>query len=340
MTVKIKELLSKIENLERNINSVTSSAKEIGLSKFYTLKKDLLSFPCVSETKISFENITFNINNKLLIEPQVEFSSQDKQKVEISLLIDDLLIEKISRICNIGNNTFSFSQVYTPKISKTGNIYVLITPKDKKQIIISNIILNIFGASSDENNKKYQVVELENKYLISQLIGGAIYYKIITKNEIMLGAVDFDFFAYAKNYSFVYLTNSKMLYLLKIDNENILSLENLVTGETKFIDFNVEKISAATSGELIKISYIKNQICYVYDYENGEFSLPQKCYDYKTKNCYIFYDKFNAKFCINLNLKSGKNLLFFENIPRVQNGERLNLKFDIIISEIGAENEN
>lgn len=338
MTTSVKQLLSKIEKLERDIYSLNSSTKEISLSKFYTLRKDLLSYPCISETKISFENITFKVGDKILIESQIEFVSQIKQRVEISIVLNDCIIEKISRISMIGNNIYSLSKMYTSKIDKIDNIYIFITPKEEKEIIISSALLNIYGADQEDKNKKYQLIKIEDKYLVSQLIDDIIYYKIITNNEVMLGEIDFEYFGYAKDFSFVYLSETKKIYLLKIDFENNLLFEDMSSGVTKIIDKQVEKISAASTENLLEIVFLKNDKCYVCDYEEGEFSLPKKCYDYKTQNCQIFYDKFSQKFCINLSFLSGKNLLLFEQKSNAKKGESLSLDLDIILTSVGAEN--
>lgn len=338
MSTSIKDLLVKINKIEREINAVNTETKKLGTNKCYSLKKNLLNYSCIEKTKIEFSSITFYAGDDNLIETEVEFISSSNQYIEISIVMSDLVIAKLKKKAEIGNNIFSLNSLFVPKVNDTTDIYVYITPLDEKQIVLSGCQINIFGATFNENIKKYQVIDLGEKLLVSQLIENSIYYKIITKEETMLEQSDFEFLSYAKDYSFVSVGENKSLYLLKVDDNNNLVFENFETGSYEIVEEKVEKISADSIDELVIFAYIKNEKCYVGEIENGSYDRPKICYNFKTKNCNVFYDKFKKKMCLNLELPNGKNLLFFENDSIKTEGEKINFNFDIFVNTYEVEN--
>jgi len=339
MTVGIKELLSKINKLEREIKSIESAAKDVGITKLASRKKELLNYSCVKTEIIEFDSLSLTAGNNMLVECELEFVAAAVQEVEISIVISQLVIVKSKQRAVIGINKFSLAQEFLALESKQDNIYVYITPLDGKQILLSSCQMNIWGGESKEESKKCNVIELDDKFLLSFIKNNIIYYKIITKQTEMFAEIDFEFCAYAKDYSFAYLKSKKELYLFRIDENFNLIIDNLTTGEMFYIDNQVTNISAAFSEEKIVAAYIKNNIFYVLEIENKNAIFKSEI-GYKSiiKNVVVFYNKFSQDFCFVLSLFSGRNIMIKQQKEVDNFGEHLKLGYDIYA--IGYEVKN
>ncbi len=339
MTIAIKELLSKINKLEREIKSIESVTKDFGITKLASRKKELLNYSCIQTEIIEFDNLLLTVGDNILIECELEFVAAAVQEVEISIVISELIIVKSKQKAVVGINKFSLAQEFQALETKQNNIYVYITPLDGKQILLTSCQLNIWGGETEEKTKKYNVASLGDKFLLSFINDGVVYYKIITKQVEMFAEIDFEFCAYAKDYSFAYLNSKNELYLFRIDENFNLILDNLTTGEMFYIDNQVTNISAAFSEEKIVAAYIKNNVFYVIEIENkNTFSKSEIGYKSIIKKANVFYNKFSQDFCFVLSLVSGRNIMLRQQKETGNFGEHINLEYDIYAFSYEVEN--
>ena len=308
----------------------------------YTLKIKVdgcKNYSCIEESKLKLTSLNMIANKNVLFECILEIYSPVKQEIELAIIVSNYSIIKVKREVSVGLNQISVNKEFISNISGEAEVFIVINSLEKKELILQACTLNVWGLHIDEFKNKYDSIEMDDYILLSFLKDNKIYYKIITNNAVELNEVDFDFCGQAKDYSFVYDDVNKVIYLARIDLDGNVFLDNFKTHKSLYIDNYSSCVSAAISNEKIIVCYAKNKKCHLAEIEKQQIKNCNKInYDYITKECSIFYNKYSNHFYIILKLNNGKNILIEELKSKQDISEKLVVSYDVYVDVYEVNN--
>lgn len=341
MNDKINQMFAKIEKLERQIKLLGEGADQFNKDLYITKTKDLLNFSCVKEEKINLAVVDGRKNQKLLFDCSVELYSSSNQNIEISLKIENIVVSKINSEVLMGKNKIVITQKYEPIYDSLINVNLVVKPLLNKQVILEKCELNIWGAELKERNIKYDIIELNENYLLSYLKDNVLYYKIITKNVVNLNEIDFDFCAKVLDYKFLLKKDTNELFLCRVDLDNNLIIDNFETKKLLFLQNNVTSVSATNNYNKIVVCFIKNKKPYILEIKDDIISIPKEINNNLIVNkCDLIKNEFNGNCYLILNLVNGENIMFESISEKASFGENIKTNYSIDISLYEVQNEN
>jgi len=340
MNIQIKDLLAQINKLERQIKALNEKTKIFDSGAYYSKNKKFLNFSCVEKQLLDIDKVFLSKDEELLIECVVELNAMAEQEVELCLIVGDIAIAKTIKKLDIRTSQYSFNQTYMAPQSGEVEIKLLINPNSNKQVLVQNCILNIWGYLHQENKPKYDVIDVGDKYLISCLDNEMLFYKIIDKDILEFNEYDLDFCVYAKDYSFVFNADSNEIFLLRIDIDENLFIDNFSTGKSSFVAAGIKSVSAICSAGKIVAAVNKNNKCIIFDFVNEKvFSVQNIGYEFIIKNCLLFKNDKSEKVYLVLTLKNGKNIMLEASDMLETDGENLDVNCLVEVLCYEVENE-
>lgn len=175
LTKKTNELELNIENLKRESSAEDKTPNCICINKNFNNQEVILT------KRILLSKIKLTGKSNLCFQGQVEILLAFAQEVEICLLVNNIIAQKITKDCGVGTSQISIFCNFQPILVENVSISLKITPKSQKPIYLQSASIFVWGTIVDLNEVKYQAIELENNYLISLLHNQSIYYKLIEK---------------------------------------------------------------------------------------------------------------------------------------------------------------
>lgn len=340
MIGELKEYLSKLNVLERQIEELNLIAQEFERKKYILKRVDFLNYSCLEKESFKIAHIKIAKDNHLLIECSIEIFCASEQDVEICLMIGDVMIQKINKKLGIGMNNVSISQEYLSFVDQDADICVDINPTEEKEIVLQGCNLKIWGIDSVVKKEKYDVVDCGENLFIGILDDEKIYYKIITKQAAKLNKIDLDFFAKAKSFCLGYFKKNEKVFLFRVDLDGNLFIDNLLEGDSLFVDSEVIDVSCAASDEKIVAAYIKNGLCKSIEIETDNLvNISDIDYNYINNECAVFYNNYSDKFFIVLKNLHGENIMLEMVKETFAGGENLGAVYDIFIETYEVTDE-
>jgi len=341
MNDKINQMFAKIEKLERQIKTLGEVADQLNKDLYITKTKDLLNFSCIKEEKLNLAVVECKKNQKLLFDCTVELYSSSIQNVEISLEIENVIVSKTNSEVLMGKNKIVITQKYEPIYDSLININLVVKPLLSKQIILEKCEVNIWGADIKEKSIKYDIIELNNNYLLSFLKDDILYYKIITKNTASLNEIDFNFCAKVLYYKFLLKKETNEVFLCRVDLDNNLLIDNFDTKKMLFLQNDVSGVSATSSDNKIVVCFIKNKKPYVLEIKDDIVSIPKEINNNLiVDKCDLIKNKFNDNCYLILKLANGENVMFESISEKASLGENIKANYSIDIALYEVQNGN
>lgn len=340
MSGKFEELILKVNSIENQLNEINLVADQFKVKNYFFKRKDFLNYSCLEKDKLKIANIKINKGNKLLFECTIDVFCASEQEVEFVLIINDLMIVKVKKILSAGLNNIFLTQQYISYFNIDADVYVEINPIEGKEVEIQDCLLKIWGLNYDLIEDKFDIVELNNSWVVSLLKDDNLYYKIITKEECNLNIIDLNFYAKVRDYNIIYYKKYDKFLLFRVDVDGNLFLDDINEGSSLLIDENVTCVSSDVSDENILVVYVKNKECKCAIFENVKtFYIQNISYNYIINKCCVFYNKYSDKFFLILKNFNGENIMIESVDDSFCKGENISAKCNIFVETYEVNNE-
>jgi hypothetical protein len=339
----IKTLLNKTSALEEEISTLSETSQKTSETNGYIcFNKNLINYSILSKQKISIAKIEVVKNSSLYFQTMVELNLSSSQKVTFSLIANNISIYKSTKSLSSGFNQITLMKSYTPLTSEEVDISLEITPIEEKQLLIENISLSVWGLASTQEITKYQVLELENEFLLAFLNNNYIYFTRTEKQDSINNSEDFVPYKSAKSFSYAYLAETKQLFLFRVDLSGRLFYSNTDDENEYFVTSNVSAVSACSSENSILVTYIKNGYCYYIELFDNSFSIEKQiyCNSKALSDVYCYFNKYSNKFYVLMSDSNNSNFLVESASETKSFGENLSAKINLSITSYYAEAEN
>ncbi len=334
-----KNIIKKTEELEGDISNLIQNTEQIKQKPTSTFKKKFLNHPINSSQKIKLLNLKHEKNVNLALQLSTKIKISASQNISTSLYIDDELISKTTKIYAVGEHEILINKEFSPLVTKTSNVYMLIESLDGKFIYLIDTTLNIWGIATSNNNQSYNCINTGEKFLISHTNNGELYYKIIDKLSLTLNENDFKYYRKSKQSCFV--TINEKIYLFYIDANNNLNFSQFFNKNSEILCKNVDFVSAVAFNDKILVAYISNYQCYTFELYNNIKSQPNivLCVNKKLKQTHLHYNKFTNKVYLILTDILNQNFLLESVSDIFSTSEQLKCSYQININTYGGDNE-
>ncbi len=334
-----KFIKNKTLELEESLEKIHKEAVKT-YKHFKNINKNFINYSIINFTEIELYSLRLIKNSNIYFSLNTEIYLPSTQNIEASLLVNNICISKVTISLNNGNNVINLNKDFVPLSNSNYIIKLSIKSLDDKQIELKSANLFIYGINEDTPNTKYQVLELNNKLLLSYLDNEELYYYLANKNISYYNALEFNYFSNAKDYSFVFNKKSNEILLFKIDNDNNLTQSKISLFNYTHIDSNVSSVSAVWGDNKILLAYTKNLKCYYLIIENNSIgSVNELIHLDNIKNIKTYYNEINNKFYIVLTNLNNQNYLI-ESLDKVSsNSENIYVEFDYTIETFEVNNE-
>lgn len=336
-----KQLKNKTDELEQKINEfISSSQKKTIANSFSSFSKNLSNLSIVDKRKIQIATVNATGSVNMHVQALIELSLATEQEISFSIIINNISIFKSTKILQSSFNQISLIFDYMPLTTEPIDIYLEINPIDKKEILLNNILLTVWGAEEIKDDYCYQIVTKSDKYILSFLENKTLYTLETNKVNGSYNVEDFSAFKAAKSYSFAYFSNPEKLYLFRVDTDGKLFFSNYSDKVETFILSNITQVSSATDNSKILINYIRNGNCFYMEFDGTTFSEERQIDSQgaTVENTYTYYNSSANKFYVILTDKNQNNYLI-ESINETKSfGETISATVDLTITIRQEEN--
>lgn len=339
----LKSLKNKTDELEQeifNLNEITENISNT--NKFASFNKNLTSQTLIETKQFLITSFFANKQENLHMQALVELNLNSSQNIQFSIIINNLSIFKTKKFLQSGFNQLTLIFDYLPLSNENIDIYIQITPLDGKEISLNNVLLSVWGIEIQKDDFEYQIISTSNNYIISFLDNKCLF---ILKTEKVNGTYNIEDFAYfkpSKSYSFSKLTDNEDIYLFRVDPSGNLFYSNIADQYETFVDNNVSKVSSASNNSTILVSYIKNNLCYYFEF-NGKISSVIKQINWHgmtLSNTYCFYNDIKKNFSITVTDINNENYLIESQTETTSASDNISASVDISISTYTKEVED
>lgn len=332
----IKTLLNKTEELEDKINNLSSTQNNYTPSNnFVCFSKGLLNLSFSDKDKLLIAEFETIENFSLYFQNQIELNVPISQTIKISLSINNITFFSSSRKLQAGYNQFTIMKSYIPLKGETVKLYLKIKTEDNSPItIISNNLL-VWGICNHSNEISYQAVESSEYFYLSYLNNNSIFYSKHTKENVELNSEDFNYYASAISYSFVYYEASQKVYLFRVDLDGNLFYTDFDSNNEIFIDSNITHVSAISNDNIILVSIVKDGVCYSFEMDgDGNFSNINEIDSNGIiiAKSYLYFNNYNNSFYIILTDQNNYNYITKSLIEYSGNNSHITANYTIEFS--------
>lgn len=313
MIDSIKTLINKTNELEDKLNNLSQTQTISSASSgFASFSKNNISLSFSNLDNFLIAEFEVVASKHLYFQNQIELNLPISQNVKISLIVNDIAIYKTTRKVQEGFNQLSIMKSYVPLKSEQVKVYLKIVAEDGTPITIISNNLFVWGLYEKPIQLEYQVIETNDKYLLSYIENNGIYYKFVDKEEDSLNSEDFQYYGSATSYSFVFNKNADELFLFRIDLDGNLFFTEFYENNETYVTSNASHVATATDNNLTVVSYIKNNSCYTFEFDlNRNISNESMvfCYNFEIVKSYIYFNQYNNKFYLILTDANNSNYL-------------------------------
>lgn len=328
----INKLQSQISNLESKIKSLEkSSINKINNLGFSVWTKNLLNFNLFDKRKFHIATINNSDKRNLFFQLKTSFNNFSNQKIQFDLYCDNIKIGSETQSFDNQSYEISVSGTFQNVIADKINIYLVVNPKQKKQISIISSILTVWGINQSQN-EEYDALETNEKYFLSYISNNYLHYKIFNKN---IEESDVDFLSMGEYISHsICKDNNDNLFLFKVDIDGNLFLENIQTKQEILISTNTIKVSSCYLNNSLYFTYISNNDCYFGEILNNVVISNNKITSLHGKfiNCYLYSNLFTNKCYLILTKIDGSNYLLESISNDFKSNENIIAEIDLYIS--------
>lgn len=340
LTNTYKSLLNRIEELEYKFGIIQNESNEeddsFGCTNF---SKKLINYNLIEKKKFILGEFDVRKNEDLFITCQVDANLQSSQNLYINLYINNTVIYSGTKAMLSGEDSALIFTSFTPTKNEHAVVTIEISPLKGILLIVKNINFIVVGLKNIEIPTDYQILELNDKYLLSINKNNMLYYSYVTKTISEYSLQDFILYKSSKSHSFSFLKNSSTLFLFRIDQNGKLIACNFDNGSEYLISDNVEWVSAASDENKIIVCYIKNNSCFMVEIRNLPDIYIEKRINFSVcslKKCIIYFNKFRNKFCLILSDKTNSNYLIESEEEDYSHGENISAEYYINLSTYGG----
>ena len=330
------ELSQKLSEIEKTQNSTKKATNCINF------EQNLLNYEILDTKKILLATFDVKQNVNLYLQCQLEFSLQTTEKIRFTILINDIAIYKSTKNLNAGFNQINLNKNYTPLISESIDVYIVIEPLTNKMVLLSFANLAVWGISEIENDITYNSLDIKDNLLISYLDNNLLYYKIVPNTVDAFTSEDFIFLSNAKAYCFAFDSDNNKTLFFRIDSNGTLFYSDLNSGFETSIDTNTYSVSACYGQNKLFVCYLKDNLCHYLEIKDNTISSVNyfKCYNYKLKSVYTYFNKYSKKFYIVLEDFNNSNFLLESSVEDYLTNENISIKYSINIDTYEVLDEN
>lgn len=331
----LRQLQRKITSLENKVSKLQSKSKDMieGVG-FRVYTKNYLNFQTVSNKSFTIKTIE-NPKNALFFQIKVKFYNFSGQNILFRLFADKIQIADEEQNFSVGVHEIIIYGTYQNLISEKITLELFVNPRAKKQVLVSNTTLTVWGDTSVQS-EEYDALETDEKYLLSYITNDRLYLKEFDKTNSS-EETDFDFYEEAISHSIS--TDKTNIYLFRVDPNGNLFYCNTNDFNEKFITDNVNKISSCFYDETIIFSYINNGECYYGEIKNNNVISNKKITTILGTfvDCYLYFNNLNNKCYLVLTKKDNSNYLLENIVAKSSSSENINAEINLEIETIGEQ---
>lgn len=314
MISKISDLSNKTEELERYIKNVEKQQNQLKKqSTCESFIKNYSNLEVVGKRNVFITQIGVISGEKLFFQCLIDLSIVSSDYVYFSLIANGICIQKNRKKLQSGSSQITILQNFEPLETEDVDIYLQISTKNETLLTVGQVSLFVWGSFENKISIDYQILETENSYLLSFVDNNILYYKFTEKITGEYSFLDFESYGSAISYSFVYLPNSKKLFLFFVDVLKNLYYMNFEDKNLIFLESNISFVGADSSdSDEVLITIVKDNCCFYFEMNENFAISSQKKLDYdKTKiiSCFPYFDEYNREFYIILTGKNNDNYL-------------------------------
>lgn len=338
MIDKIKSLTSKINALESKIDKIALKANSTKINTAKIINKKFLNLSILNSSMFKIAEFTSTNNNSLSLICKVKFYLPSSQNVEISLIVNNISIEKTTGKFTTGENEVTLVQNYQPLTNSNNIINVSISSLDKKQIELTSINLNIYGLDSDNFSTSYNFIKTQDSVWIMVLNNEELFLLNSPIENQYFNSSDFTYHSASKSASFAKINET--VYLFRVDTDENLKYSILPNSKETLLQTNISHVSASGNDSIILLVFIKNNKAFYMTFENNTTSNPKSLFPTKSfTSTFTYYNNYNNKFYVILSDKNNSNYLVESKNEELEIGENLSTKILFNIETYEVQNE-
>lgn len=326
----LRQLQRKITSLENKVSKLQSKSKDMieGVG-FRVYTKNYLNFQTVSNKSFTIKTLK-NPKNALFMQIKVKFYNFNSQNILFRLFADNVQIASEEQNFQTGIHEIIIYGTYQNLISDKIKLELHVNPRAKKQVLVSNTTLTIWGDSS-EQSEEYDAVETQDKFVLSYISNDRLYFKEFDK-QTSSEEVDFQFYEEAISHSIC--TDGTSVFLFRVDPNGNLFYCNTNDFNEKFITNDVNKISSCYGNESIIYCYISNGECYYGEIKNDVVISNKKITSILGNfiGCYLYFNNKNNKCYLVLTKKDNSNYLLETLATNFSSSENINAEINLKIT--------
>lgn len=331
----LRQLQRKVTSLENKVVKLQSKSKDMieGVG-FRVYTKNYLNFQTVSNKSFTIKTLN-NPKNALFFQIKVKFYNFSGQNVLFRLFADKVQIASEEQNFQTGIHEIIIYGTYQNAISDKIVLELYVNPRAKKQILVSNTTLTVWGDTSVQS-EEYDAVETDEKYVLSYITNDRLYFKNFDKTANS-EEVDFTFYEEAISHSIC--SNGKNVFLFRVDPNGNLFYCDTDDYIEKFITSNVSKISCCFYEEAIIFCYIKEGECYYGEIKNNIVISNKKITTILGTfvDCYLYFNNKNNKCFLVLTKKDNSNYLLENVTAKSSLSENINAEINLEITTSGEK---
>lgn len=314
MINKITGLMNKTDELEKYLDSFKKvQNRTLNKNTCLSFLKNLSNAEVILPKKILLAKVDGKANSRIFFQGLIELSLPAKETIELTISVNDIAISSEQKTLSDGFNQVVIMRNYEPLVDGELSVYLTIKPKNQRQLFISGVSLFVWGDFDAESLDDYQVIEINDAYLITLSADGSLYYKLTAKEKGEFSFSNLEFFAPSKSHAIAFDEQNSKTMLLRVDPRGNLFATDFFKFDEKFITSGVSKVSVAGNGcgEFL-VSFIKNKSCYYFEMDIGKnFSLIKKLNTpyMVPASCTVIYNKFCGCYEISVSDKKQNNYL-------------------------------
>ena len=339
MINRLLDLTNKADEFEKYLSSFDSFQKKLSKkANCLSCIKNFSNTEIILKKKILITKIQATEKSNIFFQCLLDLNMSNSEEIEFSFIVNDICIYKSKKNLNSGSNQVCVMQNYMPIASENLDIYIEINPLNNKQVNLSMASLFMWGKFNYEPEISYQVIETNDKYLISLMDNNSIYYKLVDKMKLKLNFSDFTFLDNAISYSFCHDTENNKTYYFRVDLMGNLFYSDFYNQNEIYIESNVSKVSCAVSNNgNILVCYIKNNTCFCFEIYDKQISYHKRLFsNISATDCLCYYNKFRDKFCIIATSSNDSNYFVEEIDDNFSQIDNINASYSVSIELYSA----
>lgn len=340
-------MLNNYNNLLYELEDIKFKLDLIELEKFYqnevfncaNFSKKLVNYKLLEKKTIELAEFDIKKNEALYFTFQLDANLQSAQNVYITIYVGKDKIYYGTRALLSGEDEVLIFADYTPSKSEHVKVSVEITPLLGKLITIRNLILIVSGIQIERPEPQYQIIENNDKYLLSIIKNNSLYYRYISKSISENNLQSFTLYKSAKVHCFAYLKSLNILILLRVDINGKLFICDFTNNNETFVEEGVSFVSADYNDDVIIACYIKKGYCYLIEIRNLALNYSKKRINFaicSLNKCLVHFNKFRQKFYLVLSDKYDSNYLIESEEEDYSQNENIIAEYSVSINTYGG----